>query len=416
MKRILHSIAQVPGKTGSGIFLQALLRESNKKGYNQALIAGIPQEQKNYNFNDIDNLSFYPVVFETKELSFPVVGMSDVMPYKSTRYSDLTEEMFLKWKEAFSEAIIQAVREFKPDYIISHHLWILSALIKEIAPEIPMVSICHGTDIRQLKLARKFANNVIEGCKNIEVALALSEYQKESIIENYGFNEKDIIVIGGGFDEDIFYPSNNTKNDKVIRLVYAGKLSYSKGVSSLIKACKELEFDKCRIELVIAGSGSGEEEKAIRTIATNSHIPVTFCGNVSQRELANIFRQSDIFILPSFYEGLSLVLIEALACGLRVVSTDLPGLRKWLGEEINSSGIIEFVKLPPLIGVDVPDLDELPDFEMRLKSSIEKQLKEVINNSIINHKAIQESIRRMSWEGIFEKIEECFDKIDRKNI
>jgi hypothetical protein len=44
---------------------------------------------------------FYPVKFESEELPFPVVGMSNVMPYKSTRYMDLTSDMLKAWKKSF---------------------------------------------------------------------------------------------------------------------------------------------------------------------------------------------------------------------------------------------------------------------------------------------------------------------------
>ena len=51
----------------------------------------------------------YPVIFETENLPFPIVGMSDVMPYKSTKYSDMSEDMFLKWEKAFKQNIILAI-------------------------------------------------------------------------------------------------------------------------------------------------------------------------------------------------------------------------------------------------------------------------------------------------------------------
>lgn len=49
------------------------------------------------------NDNFYPVQFESELLPFPVVGMSDVMPYPSTRYRDLTDEMFAQWYRNISD-------------------------------------------------------------------------------------------------------------------------------------------------------------------------------------------------------------------------------------------------------------------------------------------------------------------------
>jgi glycosyltransferase involved in cell wall biosynthesis len=410
MKRILHIIAQTPGRTGSGIFLQAILKQADEKGYKQSVIAGIPKNQIEFGLENNKSVKLYPVIFETDNLPFPVVGMSDVMPYRSTRYSDLNEDMFIKWKKSFSDAILEAVDDFKPDYIISHHLWILTALVKQLLPNTPVISICHGTDIRQLSLSSKYADYVIDGCRNIEMALALNEYQKKVIIEKYGISEKKIMVIGGGYNSDIFYPPQRKNTNNVIKLIYAGKLSFSKGVPSLIKAYNRMESHSGRVELFIAGSGSGKEEEIIKKMAKDSKMKITFLGALAQSDLADAFRNSDIFILPSFYEGLSLVLIEALACGLLTVSTDLPGLKSWLGHEINNSGVVKFVKLPSLVDVDVPCERELPEFELRLKEAIESQVVRV-GNPITKYEDVHRIIEKMSWKGIFESIESSLLRI-----
>lgn len=65
MKRILHIISQYPGHTGSGIYLQALIMEGNKKGYSQRLVVGAPKaDHRGHRYID----DFYPVKFNTKEI------------------------------------------------------------------------------------------------------------------------------------------------------------------------------------------------------------------------------------------------------------------------------------------------------------------------------------------------------------
>lgn len=411
MKRILHAIAQVPGKTGSGIFLQGILKEANKNGYEQGIIAGMPNDQEGIELEYIKEINLYPVVFETNELPFPVVGMSDVMPYKSTRYRDLSDEMFIKWKKSFSKIIVEAVNDLKPDLIISHHLWILTALIKELVPNIPVIAICHGTDIRQLALASKYADYVTEGCRKAELVLALNEHQKEILVEKYGISERDVIVIGGGYDSDIFYPLVKKNSSNIIKLIYAGKLSFSKGVPSLIKAYSKIDFNENKVELLLAGSGSGEEEKIIKDMAAASKKEIKFLGPLTQRELADIFRNSDVFVLPSFYEGFSLVLIEALACGLVAVSTDLPAIKSWLGNKANKSGIVKFVKSPRMADIDMPFNEELPEFEVGLKEAIEYQIKNRVGSRLSDNVDLYTYIEQMSWKGIFNRIESHFKNI-----
>ena len=408
MRKILHLIAQKPGYTGSGIYLQGIIKEATKKLYSQALVAGISRHDSMDEFQFPADMATYPVYFDTEELPFPVVGMSDSMPYPSTKYRELTSSMCLLWRQAFVRAIINALDDFKPDLIISHHLWLLSALVKELAPEIPVICISHATDLRQLELAPQFTDEVVAGCGQIERIIALNDFQAKKIAGIYKIPGESITVVGCGFDPDIFYPSTHREKNKVKKIIYAGKLSRAKGVISLFRACELLYLEEPNFELFLYGSGDGKEAKKLAAMA--KRIPFKFIapGTVSQSELGDVFRQGDVFVLPSFYEGLPLVVIEALASGLRVVVSDLPGLRPWLGNEINRSGLISYVPLPGLVKADQPIAEELPVFESRLKNSLLIQINQPpVEWSAVSPK-IKQAIAELSWFGVFEKIEKFF--------
>lgn len=406
MKKILHIISQYPGKTGSGIYLRALLREGYKLGYSQGLIAGIPANEQ-LDIDEVMDKHYYLVEFNTEEIPFPIVGMSNVMPYESTRYDQFSLGMFKRWEKAFTLRIIKALDEFKPDIIISHHLWLLTSLVEKLSGTIPVFSICHGTDLRQYEACPHFREYVTEGCRNNAVIFALNQYQRKEISEVYNIDEDKIIVLGGGYNNEIFYPPTNSPSTDTIRLIYTGKLSYAKGVLSLIKAYDNIN-NYGNMELYIVGSGCGSEELAIKEYAKKVKNKIIFTGEVSQIRLGEMFRKSHIFIMPSFYEGLSLVTIEALACGLRVVSTDLPGLKSFLGEDINNSGVIEYVKLPNMIDFSTPKSDELDTFENNISEKIVLQIENLIQCKDLDNGIIMESLNSISWESIFKKIESRF--------
>ncbi|MBG0764912.1 MAG: glycosyltransferase family 4 protein [Tissierellales bacterium] len=157
----------------------------------------------------------------------------------------------------------------------------------------------------------------------------------------------------------------------------------------------------------IVGSGRGREAEAIKEKANKIGKKVIFTGKVSQEELGEILRDRDIFILPSFYEGLPLVLIEALACGLRVVTTDLPGVKDWIGDTVNNTGIISYVSLPRLKNTDEPVEEDIPRFTEKLKHSIENHI--ALLNAEENDKAKEKMglrrIRQLCWESLFSKME-----------
>ena len=81
---------------------------------------------------------------------------------------------------------------------------------------------------------------------------------------------------------------------------------------------------------------------------------MTYYGAVTQDVLGDIFRKHEVFVLPSYYEGLPLVVLESLACGMRVVVNEFPALIELLSGTINESGWVEYVKQPRLENIDQP--------------------------------------------------------------
>lgn len=413
MKRILHIIAQKPSDTGSGIFLQNIVRAADKKGYEQAIIAGISAQDGDYSFNTKKEISFYPVVFETEGLPFPVAGMSDVMPYVSTRYSDMNENMLRRYIKAFLKVIEDAAQSFKPQIVISHHLWLVTALAGDTIQDCPIIAICHGTDIRQLNGDFDYKDYITEKIRKIPFIISLNPYQKKEIQRVYGVPGDRIFVTGGGYNEDIFYPLRDRPSADSIKIVYAGKLSFAKGVDSLIRALNYLPYEKEELTLVLVGDSSGKEKEEILKLAEKCPYAVELKGRVSQKELGEVFRQCHIFIMPSFYEGLSLVTIEALASGLWVVSNDLPGMREWIGESFSDRGIVRYIKMPRLKSIDHPYESQLPDYEMRLAQGIMEQIEKAKDDKGMSAIWTDEIRERFSWDYVFSKVEDLFAKAYR---
>lgn len=313
-------------------------------------------------------------------------------------------------EKRIKKTIKEAILEFKPDIIISHHLWLSTAivgeLISELGQSIKTIGVCHGTDIRQLKHSERYRRDVVCGCRKLDFVFSLNEEQKNIINKEYNISKEKIKVIGGGYSGEVFYPPLCKSQNSTIKIIYAGKLSYAKGLLSLLNVFKEIK-DKYAIKLLLAGSGSDEEAASIKEISKSLGSKVEILGELSQPRLANVFRKGDIFVLPSFYEGLSLVTIEALASGLLVASSFIPGLKSYLGDKINSSGVIEYVELPKMKDIDNPLKEELPKFEKSLQKKIEKQINR-INNGYIIDEGVRKEINKFSWEYVYKRIEEFF--------
>ncbi|MGB3368288.1 MAG: glycosyltransferase [Acidaminobacteraceae bacterium] len=398
MKRVLHIISQKPSDTGSGVYLQNLIAHGRYNNDSQAIVFGINNNECIE--IDIPEKWRYKIQFETDKLPFPIVGMSDVMPYKSSVFSELNENDNEVLINSYKRVVKRAILDFKPDLIFCQHLWLITSVTRTLVEEldllIPVYGFCHGTDIRQLSLSGYHREKVIFGCKNLDKIFALNEFQIDELEEKYNYERSKIHVVGNGYNSDYFYKNNvKKKNEGRHKIIYAGKLSYSKGVMSLIRSFKEL--DNKEFELYIAGNGHGSEYMSILE-AIEDIENIYYLGKLSQSELGDCFRSSDIFVLPSFYEGLPLVIIEAIACGLKVVCTNINGISKWISKYTDDSNIISFVDLPQMLKIDKPSPNDLSDFEIRLTNSILK-----VHNSKIDN-LDYEFLNELSWKEIFGKL------------
>ncbi len=146
--KILHVIGQRPEMTGSAVYLQAIIRESRKLGFSNYRIAGVPLGSID-SAREMHHAESSYVFFESEPLNFPVPGMSDVMPYKSSLFKDLRENRLTAYKSAFTRTLQNAVNRFDPDIIHTNHLFVLSALVRKLFPDLPVIATCHGTDLRQ---------------------------------------------------------------------------------------------------------------------------------------------------------------------------------------------------------------------------------------------------------------------------
>ena len=371
--RILNVSAQKPDSTGSGTYLSALVRSELAAGHEAAVVCGI---------DDGDPLgavpagaAVFPVRFSTDELPFHVCGMSDVMPYPATRYRDLTPAMEDAFVRAFSRAVRGAVREFRPDVVVCHHLYLATAVVREVVDGIPVVAISHSTDLRQLRQHGLGRERVVSAVRALDGVCALHDAQVEEIAEVFSIDPDAVTVVGVGYDPQVFHPDSAVPRDPG-SLLFVGKVCRAKGVPSLLAAVSCLEREgRAPSRLRLAGGwGSAQAEcDAIRAAAEGLATPVEFLGRLDPGSLAAEYRTAGTFVLPSFFEGLPLVAVEALACGCKAVLTDLPGVRPWLAAGLPDAPV-RWVEPPAVTDVDKPRTDELPAFEGRLAAQVAASL------------------------------------------
>lgn len=400
--KILHITAQKPDSTGSGVYLKETVSALNRLGHSQAIIAGIAPEDKP---EFPSGIMFRPVRFETPELPFPVVGMSNVMPYRATRYCDLTPAMTEQFKAAFERAIDEVFDHFVPDLIICHHLYLLCAiLVRKLAErkrtdhEFENCVICglsHSTDIRQMLQIPLERDFIRKGVCMLDRIYALHEAQAEEIVSVYEADPSKIRVVGTGYDASAFFVRSDLRKLGAANIVFVGKVCRKKGVEALLAALDQLRKRIPNVKLKLVGGYSDEQEHAeLVRYARERDLPVQFAGKLMHEDLVASYHEADVFVLPSFFEGLPLVILEALACGCKVVCTDLPGIRPWIESNVDGDAVT-FVEPPRMRDVDAPYDEDLPDFEARLANALE--------SALTSSPAICDT-SRASWDALAQRL------------
>jgi len=145
---------------------------------------------------------------------------------------------------------------------------------------------------------------------------------------------QEISVIYNGIDTKEFFPKK--KKSKEITVLTVSRLISRKGLEFLIKAMPEILKENNNVKLIIAGDGPKKNnlEKLAKSLGVLEN--VALLGYVEHKKLPNLYRNADIFILPSLYEGMSNTILEAMASGLPIITTDTGGTK----ELIKGNGII----------------------------------------------------------------------------
>jgi glycosyltransferase involved in cell wall biosynthesis len=190
-------------------------------------------------------------------------------------------------------------------------------------------------------------------------------------------------LIRNGIDTSEFYPSAiETNYQKRLRLLYVGRLVKRKGIDLLLRAVDKLHregyTDKFKLEIV----GQGKMLEDLKQYVSENKLEefVTFAGRIPHERLPEVYRRSDVFVLPSITEALGNVTQEAIASGLPIITTDTGA-----AELVTDNGIV----------IEIGDVNAIVE---SIRSVIDKpdQLKSMRASAI-------EKGKRMDWSTTAEQ-------------
>jgi len=317
----------------AGIFLYHLSRWLTKKGVSIEVIA--PHDRGCHfteNWEDIQIHRFpYFYPFQLQKLCY---GSGIVKNIKNNLPAILQLPSLCVSEFLYSLVMIKKI---KPDIIHAHWLLpqgLIGISVKKIL-NIPCVTSIHGSDVFGLTSAffNKLNAMVV---RNSDTCTANSR-ATAGVARNISGNDKVIVVPMGVDTRDFKKTADVTYLKRKFNIegpvvLFVGRLIDLKGIAFLIKAIPGILQRFSGVKTLIIGSGPQKDELMHLAGATGVGEHIIFINEVPQEELMPFYSMADIFVLPSIVnqtgetEGLGVVLLEAMACELPVIGSNVGGI------------------------------------------------------------------------------------------
>jgi len=241
----------------------------------------------------------------------------------------------------FLFSMMRLVNQIMPDvmHVQAPDFFSSSAIIVAKLKNIPIIATVHRGELvvpgKLMYLVRKFA------FPRFKKITAVSEFSK-SLALNAGADMNKIMVIYNSCDEDLFSRRDKLMarqklglpiNKKVI--LYVGNLVKIKGIHTLVESCRILHSRMPDFFVLIVGDGIERAKLESLVVSYGLGDNIKFLGYLEPSKLPSYYNSADTFVLPSFVEGHSVALLEAMASGLPVIASMVGGNKETVEEGIN---------------------------------------------------------------------------------
>jgi len=260
--------------------------------------------------------------------------------------------------------------------------------------DIPYVVISHGHDIPWLFGKEMFWYHtatfpwIKKICKNSVLNIMLTQEMKENIDKFLGkSNKTKNIIIPNGCDYDTFIP-DYSKRSSIFKIIFIGRLVSQKDPFTFLNALKLLALADIPFVANIIGDGIHHDAMEKFVMENNLTKNVKFLGWISKDEIIEEYQSAHVFVQSSLYEAMSMAVMEAIACGNYVISTE--------------TGMNKDLIIPGKNG-ELFSLHNTIDLAEKLKSYYNKKYKE---NFIVNDSIIEKIKLDFDWRNIIRKYEQ----------
>lgn len=231
--------------------------------------------------------------------------------------------------------------------------------------------------------------------KDADYLMPVSDYLGTVLNKNYDIPKKKIKVIYNGVTDSFFEQVNSTRNNgrqAAKTIIFVGRTIGTKNEASLLKAFSIVKKSHHNTQLIIIGNGYWN--KTLHRIAGKLNIAdsVRFIEYVEHGKMIKLYESSDIFVFPSFSEGMPKAVLEAMASGLPVVGTDVSGVNELIKNGEN--GFLSKPNDPGALSNNIMKLLEEPQIAERFSDK---------NREIVREK--------FTWSKVAERCDQGYETL-----
>lgn len=195
----------------------------------------------------------------------------------------------------------------------------------------PFLSVAHGIDVWNIAGSR-----IAKGLQGANVILPVSQYTEDKLRGEIKANLPPTQILTNTFDDKQFYPAApvlewrerlrvDLSTKVLLSICRLDRSETEKGYDKILDIMPELLATHPDVVWVLGGRGNDLDRVKVKAEKLGVSNACRFPGFIPDEELADLYRSSDLFVLPSKKEGFGIVFLEAAACGLPVIAGNLDG-------------------------------------------------------------------------------------------
>ena len=360
--------------TGSGTVVEATVGHLAARGHRVCVLypetAGAPSLQNAHAPEAQHEIWPFPLRQGEVELyTFPLM-IADPNPTNfdgAWTFRDLSQAQLDLYVSSFQERLREVIADVRPDVIECQHIWAMPYAVADLG--IPFTVMAHHSDQMGFDFDERIQPYATKAAEAAAFIFALNDANRAEIVELYGVPDEKIVVLGNGYDKEVFHPGEVGRAALLARfeldipddaplVTFAGKLSKTKGVDILLLANGLVQASRAEagmppVHLIMFGTGrlddvldDGEPGYSTEHVHFIGHQPYE-----AVRDFHNLARCS---VMPSRTEGFGLAALEAMGCGLPLVVTAIGAADDYAVGEIVppedagalAEAILKLVELP----------------------------------------------------------------------